>query len=163
MKRFISIILTLAMCICPILSYADELEAEVVKTEKDSFVLKLSLISGPTIKLNGEKVELKPAAYIEGDNIYAPMSGLLKGFGHVVTYDSVSNTAIGIDFGLTSYIAIRIGSNVYTYSGKNYDYNAAPVLKDGTVFVPIRIIYEMLGYDVSYDEASDTVNVTAKK
>ena len=58
MKKIVSIILVLIIGLCPVLSYADELVSEVVKSENDSFILKLSLISGPTIKVNGEKLEL---------------------------------------------------------------------------------------------------------
>jgi len=78
-------------------------------------------------------------------------------------YDDEAKIAVGINPDITNHIAMQIGTKTYIRDGKLHEFDTAPHIKNGRTFVPIRIIYEMLGYDVGYDEASDTAIVTSKQ
>lgn len=162
MKRIIALILTLSIGFCPILSYADELIHEIVKEEKDSFVIKLTLKSGPTIKFNDTDVSFKPSAFVENGVVYAPARPLLEGLGFYVIYDEEAKIITGLKYNIANNIAMQIGTNWYVRNGKLVKYDVAPLVKDGSTYVPAHIIYELLGYNVSYDETKETLTVTEK-
>ena len=163
MKKITALILAIVIGLCPIFACADELTAEVVKTEKDSFVLKLTLTSGPTIKVNDKEVKFKPGAYVENGVVYVPVRNVFEGLGMYVTYNEESKILLGVKYNnIAKHIAMQIDTKYFIRCGKLIAYDAAPQLKDDVVFAPANAIYELLGYNVSYDEASETLTVTEK-
>ncbi|MDU7506217.1 MAG: copper amine oxidase N-terminal domain-containing protein, partial [Clostridia bacterium] len=50
-----------------------------------------------------------------------------------------------------------------TLNGETRAIDVAPQIRQGRTFVPVRFISEAIGMDVSYDNASRTVSIVAKR
>ena len=46
------------------------------------------------------------------------------------------------------------------YGHTMYTLNSAPRIKDSRTFIPVRFVSEMLGYNVAWDGATQTITIT---
>ena len=60
-------------------------------------------------------------------------------------------------------IKLKIGSNILEKDGQPFEMDVAPFTQDDRTFVPIRFVAENLGFNVSWDEATQTVAITDEK
>lgn len=62
------------------------------------------------------------------------------------------------------YITMEIGSASYKVDGKSKTMDTAPINKEGNTFVPLRIISESLGYQITpFTNVDKTIKVTVNK
>ncbi len=133
MKKLISLILALVLCLTPVLCMAM-----------------------PGVTVGGEAKSFAPDPYKYNWRIYAPTRGLLQDLGFTVTYEEETKTIIAANPETNDYMGLQIDNTTYTYNGKTYEFDVAPQKIGDLTFLPVRIVYEMLGYEVTYDEATDT-------
>jgi hypothetical protein len=59
-------------------------------------------------------------------------------------------------------VVMRVGDKNVTINGKTFTYDVAPLIIDppGRVMVPVRLISEAFGCNVTWDEATQTVTIT---
>ena len=136
------------------------LREERLKEEAEEYKL---VIGSTEIMNKDEKVTLDVAPYIENGTTFIPLRGLLELMGAEIAWDGEVQ-GVTIKKGDTEiYLQIRY-KNVYvttTKSGKlMYTLLAPPRITDNRTFVPIRFISEHLGYNVSWDGATQTVTIT---
>ena len=80
----------------------------------------------------------------------------LEGLGFVVTYEEETKTVLATNPETSDYFGMQADNTTYSFNGESVEFDV-PLQKIGVLtFVPVRIIYELLGYEVSYDEATDT-------
>lgn len=60
-------------------------------------------------------------------------------------------------------LELQIGSKTLKKDGQNIEMSVAPFTQNGRTFVPIRFIAENLGYNVFWDEKTQTVTITDEK
>ena len=60
-------------------------------------------------------------------------------------------------------LELKIGSKTIKKDGQPIEIDVAPFTQDNRTFVPIRFVAENLGFNVSWDEATQTVTITDEK
>lgn len=68
-----------------------------------------------------------------------------------------SNTKI-----LNSYISLYGEQSLYSGGFSEYKMNTSPIAKDNRTYLPVRYLAEEFGYDVSWDELTQTVNIISQ-
>jgi len=83
------------------------------------------------------------AAFIEAGKIFVPLRSMFEQMGATVTASADGKTFTATKPGTT--VSVRLGSNAVTINGETRLLDVPPVLYDGVVLVPIRVISEALG------------------
>ncbi|MCP8616293.1 LysM peptidoglycan-binding domain-containing protein [Salirhabdus salicampi] len=106
--------------------------------------------------IDGIHVNTDPPAFIEGDEVYIPLTSVSTHFEAGVIYNDHSKT-IGIHRGETD-IDIAIEENTASINGEQVK---APeiITQEENVFVPVCFIAEALGYKVEKNIEADEVQI----
>ncbi|MBO7208832.1 MAG: hypothetical protein J6V58_03735 [Clostridia bacterium] len=160
MKKLSVLLLIIIIFNC--IAFADQLETNVVKESDSSFTLELKLTEekSPVVKVNGEVMEYDPAPFTKDDRMYVPVRQILEQNGYYVNYDEKTATVSAINTVNNHYIVMQIGNKTYASGERTYQFDVAPIVIEGRTFVPVRIMYEMMGCKVDYDEATNTAIIT---
>ena len=120
---------------------------------------------------NGIKVTIDGVGMTFSDNLGYPMEynnrvmlplrQVFGAFGWSPTYDETTETVMA--FKDKSYIAMQIGSLNYFIDGKTVAFDTAPIIVNDRTLVPVRLVAESLGYNVTWDDANKTVIINTKK
>ncbi|MBQ3115236.1 MAG: hypothetical protein IJC06_03840 [Clostridia bacterium] len=142
--------------------FADQLTAEVIQSGNSSFTveLKLQAEKAPVVNVNGEVMEYAPAPFMQNDRMYVPVRQILGQNGYYINYDEKTATISAINTLNNHYIVMQIGNKTYTSGQSSYQFDVAPIVLEGRTFVPVRIMYSMMGFNVDYDEATNTAIIT---
>ena len=123
------------------------------------------LILGQTVSANeigitidGKSSFLENKAFISGDRTYVPMRELFENIGATVIWEDETKSATA-KLNNTS-ITFGIDSNKVVKDGKIYLSDNNCRLIDGKTYVPLRIILELLGFNVTWDEDNENVNIS---
>jgi len=95
--------------------------------------------------------------FIQTDRTMVPLRKPLEAVGASVNYDSDSQI-VSINKDGTE-ISIVIDGGMFVNGSAYYQIDAQAVIKDGRVYVPIRHVFEVLGYSLSWDSETKTVNI----
>lgn len=105
--------------------------------------------------VSGTKVDFDvPPEIIDGRTM-VPVRAIFEAMGAVVTWDDESKTAMGVKLGNT--VELTVGDKKADYNGEKITMDAAPVIKNERVFVPVRYVSEGFGYKVLWEEEENTV------
>ncbi|MBQ2754121.1 MAG: hypothetical protein IJM94_00020 [Clostridia bacterium] len=161
MKKLSTLIITVIFAFNCV-AFATQLNTEVVNKTDSSFTLELTLAEeiAPSIKVNGEVMKYDPAPFTKDDRMYVPVRQILEQNGYYVNYDDKTATVSAINTSNNHYIVMQIGNKTYSSGDKTYEFDVAPIVIEGRTFVPVRIMYEMMGCKVDYDEATNTAIIT---
>ncbi|AFH63687.1 copper amine oxidase [Paenibacillus mucilaginosus K02] len=96
-----------------------------------------------------------PVIYSEGST-YIGLRALTEHLGLAIDWDAGERAASVTGRGRT--LKVYPDTGVYTLN-VNRLYGELPILQDGSLYVPLRFLLERLGYGVSYDQASRTIEV----
>lgn len=106
--------------------------------------------------------EADVAPFIENGRMYVPVRFLALALGvpeKGILWSPSAQTVTLINHDLT--VTLAVGGNVmYINNIAQPQMDVAPVLKDGRVFLPARYVAEAFGYQVQWDELTQTVIVT---
>jgi hypothetical protein len=117
----------------------------------------------PRIVVNGMALPTDEAPVVKSLTLFAPLDGsVLDALGATLALspcgdrECLTLTAMGRD------ITFEIGGSLVTYAGKRVVADAAAFRDSGIVFVPAKALFEALGLNVNWDEASGvfTADVT---
>lgn len=129
------------------------------------FTLLFVLFLGFTVKadgigitVNGNKSNLESKAFIINDRTYVPMRDLFESIGASVSWNDESKSATAAFNNST--VSFKIDSNYVTKNGEYYWSDSQCKLVDGKTYVPVRIILELLGFNVIWDEEDKNVNIS---
>ncbi len=107
--------------------------------------------------INGKLQSFSKKPMIFNNLTYVPVCEFGKAIGASVWWNASSRT-VGINHGSTSIAFVR-GSAVARVNGIQKAMPASLSI-DGTTYAPVKFIAENLGYEVTYNSASKTVNVS---
>lgn len=116
--------------------------------------------SDTKIKLNGEMVKLSDPAFIQDGRLYLPMARIAALFGANSSWDSV-NDEVTIHTALGDTIVLGNGVPTVYFNNGRYLMDAAPILKGGRFYVPLRQLSELLHANVQWNKDSDVIDLTA--
>ena len=113
--------------------------------------------NGVRVVVDGVALNLQPAPFVEGGTTYLPLRALSTHFGAGVWWNATSKT-VGVNHGEKS-ISFILGATTANVNGTRVNV-AASIMRNGSVFVPIRFIAETFGYRVGWDDAIRTISIT---
>ena len=144
-RKITSIILILALAItfvCPISGYA----------------------AGIRVTLNGEQIQFDQPPVIINGRTLVPVRAIFEAMGCTVLWDNANQIVnVATEFGM---MTLGIGSNYISYRNENEDRSiftdVPPQIINMRTLVPVRAIAECTGYNVDWDDATQTVIITGE-
>ena len=122
-----------------------------------ALVLAFMMIFSIGLSATPQKVESKDLltqnarSFIDGDQI--------KTYGLEVEANEKTLTVVDGE----DKISFTAGSNVMTVNGTDFTMDTKTIAKDGKVYVPFRILFETLNYQVGWDKAAKAVTLDKKE
>ena len=117
-----------------------------------------------TVKVNNIVVNSPVPAQAVNGRTMLPMRSIFERVGATVTW--MNNDKIIFATKGSLLITMQIGNNIMsvqeigTDTVKKIELDSPPFIKDGSTFVPVRAVAESLGYKVSWDGETYTVNIS---
>lgn len=108
------------------------------------------------ITIDGELLEADALPFIEGGTTFVPFRALFERLGLQVDWNASSRTVTGRG-GVT--IALQAGNPQATVDGELRQLAAAPVIKDGRTFVPLRFVGESAGATVEWNGMMRSITI----
>lgn len=111
-----------------------------------------------TVELNGEKLENETKAVIHNNRTMLPMREIFEALGAEIAWDENTKRAtarIGDDV-----LEISDEENVIYLNGNPVSTDVPGFIMDNKVYVPIRVVSELFGFDVSWASDTATVKIT---
>ncbi|WNR45430.1 copper amine oxidase N-terminal domain-containing protein [Paenibacillus roseipurpureus] len=114
-------------------------------------------IGSSTITIDDKSMMMDTAPFMWEGSTYVPLRFLAEGIGAKVTWDQATQTA-WVKAGNDT-LTFWIGKNEMEVNGMKKEIGAPVVLKDGRTQVPLRFITELLGWDVTWNEADWSITL----
>ncbi|WP_332646970.1 stalk domain-containing protein [Lysinibacillus sp. 54212] len=102
--------------------------------------------------------ELEVAPFTTNGRTLVPIRFISENLNGTVHYQA-STKRITINKG-SSKIVMTVGSKTGSINGKTITFEAAPILKNGTTFVPLRVVADALNAKISYDSKSHGISIS---
>jgi len=96
---------------------------------------------------------------VQDGRILVPLAAIFQAMGATLSWDAASATVTATRDGTT--VVVPIGSASPTVNGKIWPLDAATASFKDRTFAPLRFVGEALGGIVSWDAATNTVNLTS--
>ena len=142
MKKLLTTILTCAMAFGIALFAPTALQANEIGVT----------IDGIPVDFEGQ-----PPAIVDGRTL-VPVRGVFEALGFYVSWYGPSQTVILA--GDDHIVIISIGDDFFATNGVEFPLDVPAQIIEGRTLVPIRAMLESVGYDVDWDESTNTVLVT---
>ncbi len=153
MKKLLSLLLCISLCICGIIGCAAE------GTDNLTIVLQ---INDPVMLVNGVEQEIDPGRgttpIIQNDRTLLPIRAVVEEMGGSVGWDEEAQEAtltLGEDI-----IRLTIGSTTAYVNDEAHTLDVAPIVVNDRTMLPIRFIAESFQFDVAWDNAAREVQIT---
>jgi len=119
------------------------------------------VVGKPSAYINGVEVALNAAPLIYKGRVLVPIRFISETLGADVKWDDIFKiVTITLNNGV---VRLQVGNLTADLNGKATVLDVAPVVKDGTTFVPVRFISEAFGANVEWDAAHGIVIVVYPK
>lgn len=118
-------------------------------------------ISPVSVLLNGSPVVLTQPAIVTNGVTLIPLRGLMEKAGVKLEWNPAT-AAITLTKG-SSKIRLTVGSKTAVVNGKAKALEVAPQVRNGTTMVPLRMILETLNAAVTWDVATQTVDIRTEQ
>jgi hypothetical protein len=138
-------LLSLSLCMCLLLSV---ITAHASAEEAPNV----------SIYIQQEKIQWPVQPFILQGSTMVPMRALFEKLDFAVTWDNEKQTATATKGGLSIMVSINKGTAVVNQT--EYFLEAAPVIRDGSTFIPLRFISEAAGADVAWNESDRSVQIS---
>ena len=106
--------------------------------------------------------EIDVAPYIRNGSTLIPLRGLLEEMGATVSWNGEDKT-VTVNKGVTKIEFQIYNKNVNVTAGRygkvRYPLLAPPVITESRTFIPLRFVSEHLGYNVTWDGATQTITI----
>jgi iron(III) transport system substrate-binding protein len=110
------------------------------------------------VTVDGAAFALETTPQVVSNRVMLPYRAIAERLGARVSWDSRTR-AVTVTKG-TDVLQLTVGQTIAAIRGNNVTLDAAPVLVDGRVLVPLRFLGEGLGYRVSWDGTARRVALT---
>jgi len=161
MKKFIAFVLFLAVAVI-VVPWLHPAKAEQVDVYQDNQLVKSVVfkIGVPEYVVNGQTpgTKMDVAPFVENDRTFVPVRFLGNALGisnDNITWDN--NTQTATIKGTKATLQMTIGKAQVVSNGQAKVIDVAPILKSDRTFLPARYVAEGLGYQVIWDEVTQTV------
>ena len=114
-----------------------------------------------SVILNGNELSFDQPPYIENGTTMVPMRAIFEALGASVDYDAETKT-ITANKGSTI-IELTTGASTAKVNGREKTLASPVANKNGTTMVPLRLVSEALGAEVSWDGESKVVTINLEE
>ncbi|GAB6159011.1 hypothetical protein JCM39194_22110 [Desulfotomaculum varum] len=111
--------------------------------------------AGPRVVVNGQT--LNAPTYLAGGTTLVPFRAIFESLGASVGWEQASQTVTGSRGDIT--VKLRIGQPYIYRNNQASRLDVAPCLLGGYTMVPLRVISESFGANVTWDNRSQTVTI----
>lgn len=118
-------------------------------------------VGGISILIDGEPVFFDQEPININDRVLVPMRGIFETLEAEVEWDGKDSSITAISGGST--VRMRINDSNYYIDGMKKSMDVPAQLVNSRTMVPIRVIAESLGCEVSWDDAKKAVIINASK
>lgn len=94
------------------------------------------------------------------DRVMLPFRQIFETYGWNAYYEEETESIIGKSG--DRFIAMQKGSLNYFNENGKVEFDVEPIIVNDRTMVPIRVVSEILGFKVDWDEATTTVIITTK-
>ncbi|NLW42464.1 MAG: copper amine oxidase N-terminal domain-containing protein [Tissierellia bacterium] len=136
-------------------------ETDIEKISLSLSLLFVIMLSTPvsakdiSIYINNQKIETPDVPYIKADRTLVPIRVISENLGVSVDWDNDKKEVLLQKD--ANNIILPVGKNVYIHNGKEKNTDIAPELKNDRTFVPLRLVAELYGKQVNWDQDSYSV------
>ncbi|MDO4540958.1 MAG: WG repeat-containing protein [Syntrophomonadaceae bacterium] len=110
-----------------------------------------------TVYLDGMDLYFDTEPIIANDRTMVPMRKIFESLGFAVTWDDAARKVTGIRGGAT--VELSIGSATAFIDRAAFPLDAPALIENGRTLVPLRLVAESLGCDVTWDPDMRRVNI----
>jgi len=110
-----------------------------------------------TVMLNGQELQSEVPPQIISNRTMVPMRAIFEAIGYTVDWANETKTITAT--GANDQIVMQVGSNHFTKNGSSTSIDVPPVIINGRTLVPVRVISEAAGYDVSWNPYHKIVTI----
>lgn len=146
------------------LSEADVKYVERIFASDDYVITAIPSVSQPTeenreisVFLNGKKLIFDVLPINENGRVLVPMRKIFEELGATVYWNGESLTATGVRN--NTVVTITVDSEIMTKNGENIKLDVPARLINSRTLVPVRVIAESFGLDVSWDGVTNSVKI----
>ncbi|WP_375102511.1 stalk domain-containing protein [Paenibacillus sp. RS8] len=111
------------------------------------------------VQLNNNEMELTMPPLLLNNSTYVPLRGIFQQMGVNVRWDVPSRSVIAVKESTSTTIILNSVSGQTTVNGKVIATEQKPVFINDSVYVPLRLISEMLGAKVEWDAEAYAVQI----
>jgi len=118
------------------------------------------VIGATTYTINGKEVTMDVAPYISNGRTYMPVRYIANAMG--INDDNIlwdANTQTVTLLGANKVVQLKIGSTTILVNGAAIAMDVAPEISNGRTMLPARFVAQAFGYNVGWDEATQTVTL----
>lgn len=112
-----------------------------------------------TVYLNGAKQKYEQPPLIVEGRTFVPFRAIFESLGAKVSWEPKTRAVFGTKNGLA--IELAVGSKVAAVNGKAYSLSAPPLIKNGSILVPLRFISEAFDMYVSWDAREQRIGIAS--
>lgn len=109
-------------------------------------------------RVGDQTVVMDAAAFVEKGRTYVPVRYLGNALGAEVSWDGATRTATLRKGSVT--VKLVVGSKTFYVNGEAKQMDVAPIVRKGRTYLPARYVAEAFSYQVSWDTATQTVNIS---
>lgn len=160
MKKFISLFLTVIVVCTGCTGASAEYSVPNIYTPSLPQISTASFVIGANhMTLRGEEIPMRPSVEVDGVTL-VPVRVVSETFDAQVDWDEAAQK-VTILKGKRK-LELTIGEKTMQLNGQAQELLLAPQLDYDTTMVPLRVISEALGADVSYDEETREVGILVR-
>ena len=137
-----------------------------------SAIISISAADNISVIVNGQEVQFPDQQpVIIDDRTLVPIRGVFEAIGFVVNWDEDTSTALLSDSDSVFNISIRIGEPYFSVGVFNPDMpvghanivalDVPALIIGGRTMLPLRAVLESVGYQLDWNEATRTVNISS--
>ncbi|GKU76511.1 cell wall hydrolase [Paenibacillus sp. L3-i20] len=123
---------------------------------------KTVVANGVSIKQDGEKIKIKDPIRKQGERIYLPVASIAGALDAKSKWDS-DNEELTINTVQGDKIVLGNGVPVLYFNEGRYIMDEVPFLVDGKMYMPLRLMAELLHATVKWNDADNTAELTTVK
>ena len=112
---------------------------------------------GVRVTLDGMYMTFDAPPQIANNRVMVPMRAIFEALGAEVFWDEDTQTVIAHIINDEIIVMLTIGSYTMLVDGFGFEIDAPPMIVDNRTLVPIRIVSELLGARVDWNEETSTV------
>ncbi len=145
-KRFVYLLLSLMLLATSMLGFAGP--AAAVNMQKQI-----------QVSVNGTLVQFDVAPMVVDGRILVQMRPIFEALGATVEWNGTDKTVTATKGSTT--LVLKIGSYTATVNGKSITLATPPLIINQHTMVPVRIVGDSMGYQVTWDAANRQVDITS--